>query len=410
MGHRVNHRDRVLAAIRLQPVDRLPTDMWATPEVHQRLFAHFGVSDIGSLYDRLDIDGIITITPPYIGPEPEHRDGLVFDEWGIGYHLQSYEMGVYREEVVHPLATARTVADLQAYRWPTADWYDYDALVQIASAFPERAVACGYAAFSYYHAKLRGLELSLMDPLLHPELTHCILGHLSDFFCEYHCRCFEAGKGIIDITEVSDDFGAQTGPLMSPKVFERFFRAPMQRAMDLAKSYHIIVFHHDDGDMRRLLPTLVDMGIEVLNPIQWRCGSWDLQSLKATYGDSICFHGAVDNQRTLPFGSPEDVRDEVRHLIQVLAADRTGLVIAPCHNLQPNTPIENIVALDEAAQEYGSFANGLGISSSGTRHSGHQRDHRESSLGNSAVRGKTWYLTMIGWHRWTFRTVLGAGA
>ena len=129
----------------------------------------------------------------------------------------------------------------------------------------------------------------------------------------------------------------------------------MQRGIDLAKSYGIIVFHHDDGDCRKLLPRLVEMGIDILNPIQWRCGNWDLNWLKAEYGDRLCFHSAVDNQQTLPFGTPEDVRREVKWLIETLASDGTGFIIGPCHNLQAVRSMENILALYEAAQEYGAF-------------------------------------------------------
>jgi uroporphyrinogen decarboxylase len=115
------------------------------------------------------------------------------------------------------------------------------------------------------------------------------------------------------------------------------------------------VFHHDDGDCRTLLPALVEMGIDVLNPIQWRCGDWDLRALKRDYGGHFCFHSAVDNQQTLPFGSPDDIRAEVRMLVETLGSDGTGFIIAPCHNLQANTSVENIVALYEAAREFGTF-------------------------------------------------------
>ena len=97
------------------------------------------------------------------------------------------------------------------------------------------------------------------------------------------------------------------------------------------------------------------MGIDVLNPIQWRCGDWDLATLKADYGQHLCFHGGVDNQQTLPFGTPDTVRAEVQRLITALAGDQTGFIIAPCHNLQPNTAVENIIALYEAAHAYGSW-------------------------------------------------------
>ena len=202
---------------------------------------------------------------------------------------------------------------------------------------------------------LRGLELSLMDPILRPDFTHHLLARLSDFFTEYHRRCFEALGGLADMTQVTDDFGAQHGLLISPRVFDQFYHAPLQRGIDLAKSHGVIVFHHDDGDMRPLLPRLVEMGIDILNPIQWRCGDWDLQALKEQVGQRLCFHGAVDNQQTLPFGTPADVRAEVKHLIETLAGDRTGFILGPCHNLQAVTPVENILAMYEAAREYGSL-------------------------------------------------------
>ena len=354
---RVNHRERILAAIRREPVDRLPTDLWATDEVFAKLFAHCEVETRVALYDRLDIDGIMNITPPYIGP-PLREDGdYTENAWGMGFRPQVYPTGVYQEQVYWPLAGAQSIADLQAYRWPSPDWYDYSALPELASQYRGRAIECGYAAIFFYHNLLRGLEQSLVDPYLHPDLTRYIVARISEFFNEYHRRCFEAAPGLIDITQVTDDWGSQNGLLTSPAVFETFYRAPMQSAIDLARSYSILVFHHDDGDMRPLLPTLVEMGIDVLNPVQWRCGDWDLDALKATYRDKLCFHGAVDNQKTLPFGSPDDVRAEVKRLVETLGRNGTGYIVAPCHNLQPNTPVENILALYEAAHEFGQMAH-----------------------------------------------------
>lgn len=342
-------RARILASLRHQPVDRLPTDIWATPEIWQKLLKYFNTTDAWVVYQTLGIDGICGITPPYIGPQYKKDHELHIDEWGMGYRVQGYGTGDYEEQVIYPLAEAQTINDLEDYHWPSPDWYDYSVLPQLANELPGRAIQCGYTAIFYFHNKLRGLELSLMDPLLRPEFTHHLLKRLSDFFTEYHRRCFEAVKGKIDITQVTDDFGSQNGLMISPKVFNTFYRAPIQRAIDLAHSYNLLVFHHDDGDLRKLLPNLVDMGINLLNPIQWRCGNWDLKNLKETFGQRICFHGGVDNQETLPFGTPDDVRAEVRWLKSTLWSDRTGFILAPCHNLQPITPVENIIAMYEEA-------------------------------------------------------------
>jgi uroporphyrinogen decarboxylase len=361
----MNARERILAAIRHEPVDRVPSDIWATFEIWEMLYGHFGI-DAGSvensganelgaskrfaLYEALGIDGIFGIRPPYVGPPLLDKGDYHEDEWGIGSRPQRYATGIYNEQVHYPLAEAETIADLDLYRWPSPDWYDYDALPALAALYPDRAIECGYTAIFFWHNKLRGLERSLMDPLLRPEFTHELIRRLSDFFTEYHRRCYEVCGDLIQFTQVTDDFGSQHGLLISPQVFEAFYRTPIQRAIDLAKAYDLLVFHHDDGDMRPLLPNLVEMGIDVLNPIQWRCGDWDLSALKEMWGDRLCFHGGVDNQETLPHGTPAQVHDEVVRLIETLAADGTGFIMAPCHNLQPNTPLENILAMYEAIQ------------------------------------------------------------
>jgi len=342
-------RQRILAAINHEPLDRFPTDIWATTEVWQKLHSYFGLTDRMGIYDLLHIDGIMSLVPPYIGPERPIKDGIRFDEWGMGYRLQPYESGTYDEQVFFPLAGAVTVDELIAFPWPSPDWYDYAALPQMAQIYEGRAIECGYTAIFYWHNRLRGLERSLTDPLIHPEMTSFLVQKVSDFFTEYHRRCFEAAPGLIDVTQVTDDFGSQHGLLISPGTFDRWYREPMQRAIRLAQSYGIHVFHHDDGDCRLLLPRLVEMGIHVLNPIQWRCNDWDLDVLKTSFGNRLCFHGGVDNQHTLPFGTVKDVKEEVRWLKQTLGRDNTGLIIAPCHNLQAITPVENIIAMYEEA-------------------------------------------------------------
>ena len=347
----MTHRQRILAALNHQPVDRFPTDIWAVPEVWQKLYAHFNTNDPMKVFEHLNIDGIIGIAPEYIGPPAKKEADYYEDEWGMGYSRQAYGSGEYFEQTYYPLAKAETIQDLQNFAWPSPDWYDYSGLRSAAAKYPDRAIMCGYSAVFYYHNKLRGLEKSFMDPLLMPEFTRYLLDRIMDFFLEYHRRCFEAASDVIDLTQVTDDFGSQTNLLISLKTFDAFYRAHLQSAIDLAKTYNIKVFHHDDGDIRKLLPRLTEMGINILNPIQWRCGEWDLNWLKNEYGEKLCFHGGIDNQHTLPFGSPEDVKSEVRRIKSSLGKNGTGLIIGPCHNIQANTSIENILALYSTANE-----------------------------------------------------------
>jgi uroporphyrinogen decarboxylase len=154
---------------------------------------------------------------------------------------------------------------------------------------------------------------------------------------------------------VTDDLASQTGPLMSLKMYREFYAPHHKRFIGLCREFGIKVFHHDDGSMRAFLPDLVEMGIDILNPVQWTCPKMDVVELKREFGKNICFHGGVENQRILPFGTLEEVRTEVRHCIDALASDHTGYILAPCHNLQSLTPLENIIAMYDETWNYGKF-------------------------------------------------------
>jgi uroporphyrinogen decarboxylase len=126
----------------------------------------------------------------------------------------------------------------------------------------------------------------------------------------------------------------------------------MKRTIDLSHQGGAFVFHHNDGAIRRIIPDMIAAGIDVLNPIQWRCGGMEREALKRDFGAKLVFHGGMDNQRTLPFGSVEDVRREVLDNLRVLGAEG-GYILAPCHNIQALTPPENIVAMYETCYEHG---------------------------------------------------------
>ncbi|MFH1008835.1 MAG: uroporphyrinogen decarboxylase family protein [Candidatus Latescibacterota bacterium] len=349
----MNARERMLAAISCEPVDRLPTDIWATPEVWTKLRGHFG--EDADIYSKLHIDGMAEVDPVYVGPSlPEMPVNESVNYWGIRIRDAAYEGGTYPEQFFCPLAAARTMDDLGAYAWPIPDWFDYAPMREAAEkARLTQVVRCGFMAPFYYHNKLRGLEQSLIDPLLDPDFTHALVGRISEFFYAHHRRMFEVCEGLIDLAQVTDDLGSQTGPLISLELYQEFYAPHHKRFIDLCHEFGIKVFHHDDGGIRPFLPLLVEMGIDILNPVQWTCPGMDMGELKAEFGDRICFHGAVDNQQILPFGTPEQVRAEVRHCMDNLASDGTGYILAPCHNLQANTPIENILAMYDEAWQYG---------------------------------------------------------
>jgi len=347
----------MLAAIDRRPVDRIPTDIWATPEVWAKLREHFG--EDADVRAELNIDGIDAVRAEYVGPPlPEMPEGETVDYWGTRTRQIQHAGGTYDEQVFYPLALARSIDDLDKYDWPTTDWFDYSQLKEKARELRTAGVVkCGYMAPFSFHNWLRGLEQSLIDPLDDPEFTHALIGRISDFFYDHHRLMFEAGGGLIDISEVTDDLGTQCGPMISMGTYEEFYAPQHERFIDLCGEFGIKVFHHDDGGIRPFIPRLVEMGIDILNPVQWTCPGMDMVELKSEFGDRICFHGAIDNQRTLPFGTPDEVRAEVRRCIDSLASDGTGYILAPCHNIQGNTPLKNIIAMYHEAQEYGKMSD-----------------------------------------------------
>ncbi len=190
----MNSRERVLAAIHHQPVDRVPTDIWATDEVMEKIKQHFGSVD--RAMEELHIDGLPGVAAHYIGPTlSEFPDGtdettaIFYGIWGMRLKSQGYGDGKYLEQANYPLADMTTLDELEAFPWPDPDWFDYSEMRTAASKLHEtHAVSCGYMAPFYLHNLLRGLELSLVDPLLQPEFTHLLLKHIYDFEYEYHRR------------------------------------------------------------------------------------------------------------------------------------------------------------------------------------------------------------------------------
>ncbi len=343
-------RQRWLALLNRQTPDRIPTDYQATPEVTTRLLADLACANEDALWRRLHVDRRHFVEPAWCPSEPPAAGA---DLWGIVFRKVDYGSGIYDEPLIQPLAAVQSVEDVHAHRWPSPDDFDYSAVSQALEredgTWPVHA-GC-YEPFLLY-GNLRGLQTAFEDLALRPEIADAILGHIFDFYIEHHRRIFEAGQGRIDLTWVAEDLGAQTGPLMSLPMYRRFLLPNQVRMADLARRFGVHVMYHTDGAARAFLPDLIDrVGIEILNPIQWRCPGMERQRLVADFGDRVIFHGSIDNQQTLAFGSVADVVAEVRESVEIYAGARW--ICAPCHNIQPVSPTANIVAMYQTIHELG---------------------------------------------------------
>ena len=342
-------RERWLTLLAGRECDRIVTDYWATDEFHARIKKDLDCPEDEYLWHMLGIDRPCNVCPePRV---PHHPDDSQADIWGVRRRKMDYGTGVYDEAIHCPLANAETVAEIRAFRWPRAEDLDYSSITRAIgqNAGYRPVMAWHYEPFLLY-AQLRGLEQAFMDLVLNPELAEAILGHIFDFYHERNRRMLELGLGQIDLFVLAEDLGSQAGPLISLDHYHRFLLPNQIRMADLARSYGCHIFYHTDGASRTFLPDLIDkVGIEILNPIQWRCPGMEREGLVRDFGGAVIFHGAMDNQYTLPFGTPAEVAAEVRENLTVFGKRRW--ICAPCHNIQSVSPTANIVALFETARE-----------------------------------------------------------
>jgi uroporphyrinogen decarboxylase len=367
-------KERWLAVLRREKPDRVPMDYWSTPEFSAKLIRHLGMSTMSEhalvaalnspAYDstlkpvegyaalirtlqQMKVDFLITVGPEYVGPAlPDDTD--VF---GVEYRDISYGSGEYAEASSHPLAGFSTVEEIEAnYRWPDPDWWDYSAISRQIVGWEEYAIRGGGSEPFLTYKFLRGDEQALMDLVLNPEIVDYCLGKLFELAYQNTLRIYEAVPGKVNVTYVAEDMGGQDALMFSKKHIRRYLLPGMKRIIDLAHQAGAYVFHHNDGNCRAIIPDMLELGIDVLNPVQWRSKGMEREGLKADFGERLIFHGGVDNQFTLPFGSVDEVRQEVLDNLRILGADG-GYILAPCHNIQPVSPPENIVAMYQACYE-----------------------------------------------------------
>jgi uroporphyrinogen decarboxylase len=342
-------RERWQAVLERRTPDRVPMDYWGTPEATAKLMRHFGVSDVWEVYQRLHIDRAVDVGPAGFGPPAAGG----YDSFGCRWAWIEHGVGKYLECVEHPLAKFKTLSELKAgYRWPSLDDLDFAVIPGQVRGHEEYPVCGGGSQAFLTYTELRGLELAYRDLIANREFVEYCLDRLFDMAYEMTERIYAALPGQVVLSMVAEDFGSQTDLLFSPRVIREVFLPRMKRIADLAHAAGAYVITHSDGAVRKVIPELIAMGADLLNPIQWRCTGMDRAELKRDFGDKLVFHGGVDNQQTLAFGTVDDVRAEVAENLRVLGAGG-GYILAPCHNIQAISPVENIVALYEAGYELG---------------------------------------------------------
>jgi len=349
-GDSMTPKERWLAVLAGQSPDRVPMDYWGTPEATRKVRAHLGCRTRWDMIERLRIDAVVGVGPEYVGPKLPRNT----DMYGRRYRGVDYGSGRYVECISGPLENYHSVDEIEAnYTWPSVDWFDYSVIPdQIRGRKRNYPIRGGGSEPFLIYAELRGREQAYIDLVEHPDIVHYCLDKLFDLCYENTVRIYEQIPGQVNLTYVAEDFGGQESLLFSPAIIREFFLPRMKRMVDLAHQAGAYAFFHSDGAIRRIIPDMIEIGIDLLNPIQWRSPGMDRANLKKDFGDSVVLHGGVDNQYTLPFGTVDEVRAEVRDNIEMMGQGG-GYILAPCHNIQAVSPPENVVAMYEAGWEYG---------------------------------------------------------
>ncbi len=352
----MNARERILTALQHEEPDRVPIDLWFTSEIEVLLSREFADLRGAELRLALGHDLVMTDSPnigasyEIPGTPPEY-----VCEWGVRWRwVTNAQGGRYTEAVEHPLAG---VDDLNAYTLPDPLGPGRRAIYLQARDFVCRYGTTHAVFGSLYQTLfeaawlLRGMENLLRDMVTNKMFAHELFERLTKYSLVAGREMVAQG---VDVLWLGDDFGTQRALLISPRMWREFIKERYARLIRAFKAQNpaLKIAYHSDGYIEPIIPDLIDIGLDILNPVQPLAMS--PAAIKRKFGDRLAFWGTVDVQRTLPFGTPEDVAHEVKERLQTVGPGG-GLILCSAHRVQPGTPLENIRAYYRAARQYGQY-------------------------------------------------------
>ncbi len=374
-------RERVLAAVNHQEPDQVPLDVGGgsstsiVVEGYEKLNQHLEIAGETKIMNkvahlaRLDERVMqrlgsdcrpLRIKPPANWTPPPSEPGTFIDVWGIMRKQVYYGDDRYYWELAHsPLAEAR-VEDLDGYPWPDTSDPGYTAgLAEEAKELYEEtdyAIMAdgGFKSFWELGYLMRGHEQLLMDTALNPEFVRALMDKLLEINITMTGCFLDAVGPYIQVFRAGDDLATQKGPFFSHATYRTLIKPAHKAYFDFVRTKtEAKIFYHSCGNVTELIDDLAEIGVDILNPVQVSAVG-DTATLKARFGNRIVFWGGIDTQRVLPYGSVEDVEAEVKRRIHDLGPGG-GYVVAPVHNIQPDVPPENIIAMAEATRKYGIY-------------------------------------------------------
>lgn len=363
-------KDRVKTALRRGMPDRVPVFVTLKGSLARKMARELGYefkpAAASILENRLSHHDMLTALGndavgvgycyPSDAPLTRRSDGTYTDEWGFIYREVANDWGLNLEIVGRPLSDITSTRELARYRFPRVDAPGrWDMAREMIARFGREYALIGMVELTVfeYAWNLIGLEKFLIDLSYGADYVEPLLDQVMQFNIEVARILIGLG---VDVILTGDDFGTQGGMLISPRLWRRHFKDRLRQVFDACREAKpkIILAYHSCGSIAPIIPELIEIGLQVLNPIQPKAKDMDPPRLKAQYGDRLAFFGGVDIQEVVPFGSVQDVKEEVRRRIHELGYDG-GYLLAPAHDIQPEAPTENVLAIFDAVREYGRY-------------------------------------------------------
>jgi uroporphyrinogen decarboxylase len=351
-------KERALTTFARQEPDRVPINYMANPGIDGRLKMHYGLAadDDEGLRRALGVD-FRTVAASYVGPKL-HADvpDRTIDMWGIHRRWIEHESGGYWDYCDFPLRQA-TLGEVEAWPMPSPDDFDYDDLVEQCRRYADYCVVLGGAGIADIinsTGMIRNMEQVMVDLITDDPSCLRYIDRRLEVQLEMVERSLEAARGGIDVLWMGEDLGTQKGPMISVDLYRRHLRPRHQRVVDLGKKYGIPVAIHSCGSSSWAFDDFIEMGIGVVDTLQPEARDMAPAYLKRCFGDRLAFHGCISTAGPVAMGSAQETVDDVRQTLETMMPGG-GYAFSPTHMLQDNSPTENVVAMYEAAHEYGRY-------------------------------------------------------
>lgn len=370
-------RERVLRALEHREVDRVPIDLGGTQNstmcagAYENFKRFLGVEaptrELSRVFETVIMDEAVLrrlpvdtrpifARPPAVSATRWLDERTFVDEWGITYR-QAVGGVRYFDPVGHPLAEA-TLADLDRYQGPDVeDPSRYAGLRDLAADLHENSdyAVCASTADTTIYDKawmLRGMAQFFSDLLLDPAFALALLEKVTDIQCRRQAAFLREVGPYVDVVVISDDMGSQRGPILKPELYQKMIKPFHRRYVATIRRYTDAKIHvHACGSIFDLVEDYIEIGVDVLNPMQVAANKMAADNLYAHFRGRMAFWGGIDSQHILPHGTPDDVRRAVRETIRAMHGLEGGYVLAAVHNVQDDVPPENVWAmLDEASR------------------------------------------------------------